>query len=291
MNLAISVVFVYVVLMELLGWLYFRRYILRRPPIGVFNLWDITLMVGGVILVPYLYLALPRWLVATLLGLSLLGIVYFTFEPILPRRWMVWLVAIIFLTLDLGVAQRFGGQSSLFFAINNLLQLLAVIGVANLWAQSGLKARDAAVLGVALSIYDFLFTSVLPLMNALYARLAGLPFAPLVAWPIGFMERGGSFPNLWIGIGLGDLLLAVVFPLVMRKAYGWQAGITALLLALGALGGLLVMPVWGVQIRIFPVMVALGPLMVIQYLYWRRQRGAERTTWQYRQAEPTPGPV
>jgi len=31
----------------------------------------------------------------------------------------------------------------------------------------------------------------------------------------------------------------------------------------------------------FPVMVVLGPLMVLQYGYYRRQRGLERTTWQY----------
>jgi len=28
-------------------------------------------------------------------------------------------------------------------------------------------------------------------------------------------------------------------------------------------------------------MVVLGPLMVLQYGYYRRQRGLERTTWQY----------
>ena len=36
----------------------------------------------------------------------------------------------------------------------------------------------------------------------------------------------------------------------------------------------------------FPVMVVLGPLMVAQYLTWIWQRGTERTTWQYLQAEP-----
>ena len=33
-------------------------------------------------------------------------------------------------------------------------------------------------------------------------------------------------------------------------------------------------------------MVVLGPLMVLQYAYWRRRCGKERTTWQYLQAEP-----
>jgi hypothetical protein len=38
-----------------------------------------------------------------------------------------------------------------------------------------------------------------------------------------------------------------------------------------------------------PAMVALGPLMVAQYLFWARQLGQERTTWQYQQAEPQHG--
>jgi hypothetical protein len=38
-------------------------------------------------------------------------------------------------------------------------------------------------------------------------------------------------------------------------------------------------------VEIFPVMVVLGPLMMLQYAYWRHRR-QERTTWQYLQAEP-----
>ena len=38
-----------------------------------------------------------------------------------------------------------------------------------------------------------------------------------------------------------------------------------------------------------PAMVALGPLMVAQYLFWARRLGTERTTWQYQQAEPRHG--
>ena len=34
------------------------------------------------------------------------------------------------------------------------------------------------------------------------------------------------------------------------------------------------------------LMVVLGPLMVLQYGYWRLRRGRERTTWAYLQSEP-----
>ncbi len=40
------------------------------------------------------------------------------------------------------------------------------------------------------------------------------------------------------------------------------------------------------EIAHLPLMVVLGPLMGLQYLYWRRRRGQERTTWHYLQEEP-----
>jgi hypothetical protein len=39
-------------------------------------------------------------------------------------------------------------------------------------------------------------------------------------------------------------------------------------------------------LALFPVMVVLGPLMVLQYAWWARRRGPERTTRQYLQVEP-----
>jgi hypothetical protein len=258
----------------LLGsWAYFRRYQVSRPPIGVFNLTDIALMVLLIILAPLLYLALPLWLAATLLLLVTLSILYFAWEPVLRARWAIWLAALTLLAVDSGAAFLFGTNQNAFFAVNNIILLLIVVGATNLWAQSGMKARDAALLGVFLALYDFIATSRLPLMGELVARLAGLPLAPLVAW--------SSEHTLW-GIGLGDLLLASVFPLVMRKTFGRPAGLVALLLALAAIGTLLALPLQG----LFPVMVVLGPLLVLQYLYWRRRRGQDRTPWQYLQEEP-----
>jgi hypothetical protein len=39
----------------------------------------------------------------------------------------------------------------------------------------------------------------------------------------------------------------------------------------------------------FPVMTVLGPLMVLQYLWWSRRLGPERTTRAYLLAEPLAG--
>ena len=50
MHAAYYVVMAYVVGSALLGWLYFRRYRITRPPIGVFNLKDVALMLGAMCL-------------------------------------------------------------------------------------------------------------------------------------------------------------------------------------------------------------------------------------------------
>jgi hypothetical protein len=230
-------------------------------------------MIAGILLIPYLYLALPTWLVAGLLGLSALSVIYFCLEAVLPHRWVIWLVVVGLGVSDVAVLSLFGGHNAAFFMVNNGVQILAVVGVTNLWTQSGLKARDTAILGGALVIYDYLFTAQLPLMDDLFRQLDGLPFAPMVAWSPG--------EGQWGAIGLGDLLLATVFPLVMRKAYGTSAGLTALGLILAGLLGVTLIVGSGWWPASFPVMVILGPLMVAQYGYWRWRRGQERTMRQY----------
>jgi len=40
---------------------YFRRYGVARPPLGVLGGGDVAAMLGAVVVVPFLYLALPDW--------------------------------------------------------------------------------------------------------------------------------------------------------------------------------------------------------------------------------------
>ena len=261
------------------AWLYFRRFVVVRPPLGVFNLRDIAMMLGFIILVPFLDLALPLWMVGGLLLVGGLSTLYFTWEPMLHPKWARWLATVALVGIDLAAWLWLGKTSPWWHAVNNVFVVLCVVGITNLWAQSGMKARDAAILAGALALYDLVATALLPLMGDLFIRLAKLPLTPLVAWPIGSAGQ-------WAGIGLGDLLLAAAFPLVMRKAFGRPAGLAAMAIGLGAIAALILGPIWGLHVEIFPVMVVLGPLMVLQYAYWRRRRGVERTTWQYLQAEP-----
>jgi hypothetical protein len=76
-------------------------------------------MIGAIVLVPYLYLAVPPWLEATLLGLGLLTILQVTFEPILPGRWMPWAVTLVLLGANVGAAFVFGAPSPPFQLANN----------------------------------------------------------------------------------------------------------------------------------------------------------------------------
>lgn len=274
-----ALVLLHVLLALLLSWYYFRRYQMIRPPLGVFSLGDVAFMLGSIVLIPYLYLSIPPWIVATLLLVSASSLLYFVFEPVLRVHWAIWAVTLSLVLADLSAAWGIGAQSLTFVIVNNLIQLLSVVGIAVLWVQSGMKARDLTILALALAVYDFIFTTQLPLMGDLFHHLSGLPFAPLVVWPL--VDVGQ-----WLGVGLGDLLLAAAFPLVMRKAFGRFAGWSALLLGLGVLASLLVLPINGVWSSIFPVMIVLGPLMGVQYVYWRRTHGPERTMRQYLLAEP-----
>ena len=272
-HLSSSVVLGCVVCILVGSWEYFRRYQISYPPIGVLNAQDIAIMALLIVLAPLIYLILPLWLMAILLLLVALSILYFTWEPLLQRRWAIWLAALTLLIVDTGAAFLVGTRQNEFFAANDTVLLVMVVGITNLWAQSGMKARDTALLGVLLACYDFIATTPLPLMSDLITRVSSLPLAPLVTW-----SSEHTIPS----IGLGDLLLATVFPLVMRKAFGRPAGLVALVLALAVIGTLLALPLQGG----FPLMVVLGPLMGLQYLYWRRRRGQERTMWQYLLEEP-----
>jgi hypothetical protein len=255
------------------GWGYFRSYTISRPPIGTFNSNDLLFLVLFIILLPFLYLLLPIWLVAGLLLLAALSVLYSTWEPVLRARLAIWLVVLILLVGEGGAAFFLGTAHDGFLVINNLTLIVLIVGISNLWAQSGMKARDAALLGAFLTVYDWIATAQFSLTAELFVRLTDLPLAPLVSWGSG---------STAVGIGLGDVLLATLFPLVMRKAFGRRAGIAAIVIALCAIGTMLALPLKGV----FPTMVVLGPLMTAQYLYWRRRCGQERTTWQYLQEEP-----
>jgi len=150
-----------------------------------------------------------------------------------------------------------------------LRRLATVVGITNLWAQSGMQARAVTLLGAFPIVYDLIATSLTPLMGTLLERLAAQPLGPHLAWPLGHASV--------VAIGVGDVLVTAVFPLVLRRAFGEWAGMVAMGSAIGAMVGLSLLPLSATC----PVMVVLGPLMALQYAVWRWRYGSERTTYQY----------
>ena len=118
---SVIILLLHILLTLLLSWIYFRRYQMPRPPLGVFSLGDIAFMLGGIVLIPYLYLSLPRWIVASLLLLSASSLLYFVFEPVLRLRWAIGAVTLSLVLTDLGVAWGIGAQSLPFIVVNNFV--------------------------------------------------------------------------------------------------------------------------------------------------------------------------
>jgi hypothetical protein len=277
--MATMIVLLHVPIAMALAWYYFRHHTVARPPIGVIDLTDVGVMMVSIVVLPYLYLVAPSWLIAGLLGLGALGLVQITLEPLVQPPWAGWLVTFALVVADGGSAWLLGTASVAHQVINNIVMLIIVVGITNLWVQSGIQARAVALLGGMLTLYDFVSTTQLPLMTELFQRLAGMPFATQVVWP-------GDFSATSSSIGLGDLLFAALFPLVMHKAFGRRAATLAFVLGFSACAGLdAALWLTGTD-RIFPAMVVLGPLMVAQYLFWMHRRRRERATWEYLAAEP-----
>jgi hypothetical protein len=261
------------------GWLYFRRIRMNRPPIGVVNLRDALVLVGPLILMPYLYLALPLIAVTSLLAVIVLTALTMTLEPLVANAPILWLGCLALVGADIAVARAEGVTSAQFLLLNDVTMCAVVIGAASLWAQSGMKAREIAILAAVLTFYDLIATWHLGVMTDVFQRLGQLPLVPVVAWGIGN-------PHTSLRLGLGDLLMLTVAPLVLRKAFGLRAAAVAYGSSVTVVTVLLSLLSAQIITVSIPVMGVLGPMIVVQYWYWRRATGTERSTREYLRAEP-----
>jgi hypothetical protein len=277
MTTPILVVYALFLAAMLVSLAYFRRYRMPQPPLGVMNLWDVALTMVVIILIPHLHLWLPPWANTVFLSLVTASLLYFLLEPVVHARALRWVITLGLVAAGVAAAYLLPGGSVAYVAINDILILLSVVAISNLWAQSGVRARDLVVLALAIAAYDFIFTGRLPVTADLFAQLDNLPFAPLLAWGQG-AERAA--------IGLGDTLMASAFVLALYKAWGRRAaalGFAAmalsfpLLFVLPLLGGLFLTAA-------YPAMVVIAPVQWLVYLFCRRRYGAERTMGEYRAA-------
>lgn len=284
MHVDFSVVLVTALVTIALASVYFRRLQVNRPPVGVVNARDVWILLAGIVAIPYLYLALPLAVVATLLAIATIGILLFTFEPV-ARLGVRLVLAIGATATDIALALTLGTQSNTFLAVNNAVLAIAVIGIANLWAQSGMRAVHVAAMALGLAVYDVIATLGLPLMTDLIERLNDIPLVPFLGW----RAAGDEFL-----LGFGDLLLLALFPLVIRKAFGRRAAAIALAVTALVLSVLLAAVEFGLLGRIVPAMVVLGPVMAALSAVWLRRQGRERTSREYLTADapirPAPAP-
>jgi hypothetical protein len=242
---------------------YLARVTVPRPPVGLFTRSDVAIMIIMLVIMPFAYLALPAAAVAAAFGVIVLTVVWQALSPVTGGR-LAGLTAVLLCAAD-AAAFAAGWQPGMLIA-GDLLIVLTVTGVTNLWAQAGMTPGHAAALAVALACYDMLATGLTGLTASFTSRVDGLPFAPLLA--------AGYHPPVFLG--LGDCLLLVIWPLVAARAYGRAAGWTGALAGVLVLGpGLALMTYVTGRGAGFPLATPLGLVIAAQYLYWRRRRSPE----------------
>lgn len=269
---SIMVVIACVGLILVAGVQYLRRARVDRPPVGVFNFRDVLIVAGALIVIPPLYLAVPLLALAAVFVLLAVAMLHFSLSPLLgASRASRAAVALVF--LDVMFATLFRADVEwMYLLVNNLALAIVVVGVCNLWVQSGIRAGHVAVLACGLALYDVVATLALPLMEDFLDRIQSVPLTPVVAWG----HRSGQ-----VGIGLGDLLLVLVWTLVAEKAFSRRAGLVAGVLGIGCISALFLAFWMDAVNRPLPAMVLLGPAIGLHYLVLARKMEHQRTTGEY----------
>ncbi|MET7462383.1 hypothetical protein [Nonomuraea sp. NPDC005501] len=253
-----------------LAGLFLTRYAIPRPPVGRFVGADIAVMVVALVAMPFAYLHIPVGIVVTVFGVVVFTFAQLTLAPVIGGR----AAAISAGLLCCGdVAAYFAGWTQAVLVLNDVAVLLLVVGAVNLWVQTAITPAQVAALAAALTCYDTLATGLSSLTLDFVTRLDGLPFAPVLA------TRYGADPSI---AGLGDCLMLALWPLVAFRWYGRRAGWTA-----AGIDAVLL----AVMVAAFlsgsgavPLLSILGPLIVVQWLFWRRRPTAAPSRPQVEQA-------
>lgn len=250
---------------------YLRHVVARRPPVGVFNRSDTGALLVGVVVMPFAYLAMPTQVAVPVFGLVIVAIVAVTLGPVFGHSGWAWLVAGALGAADLGLAAVAGSRSPAQLLVNAVLLCVAIVGIANVWVQSGMRGRHLIVVAVALTVYDTVATALFPITFNLFTHLGAGPFAPFLAWWSGIHG---------VIIGLGDLLVATLFVIVVEKGFGSRAAMAAFASVAITIGIMAALAVTDTVRGVAPSMWVLGPVIVAHTAYLTRRR-AERTVAQY----------
>ena len=267
------------------GVVYLRRARVDRPPIGVFNRNDVFIVAAVLVIVPVVYLRLPTVVLAMVFALLSFGMLYFAMTPLVRSRRAAG-IAIALIGSDIALAQvARDSHPWLFNGVNNVALAVMLVGVCNMWVQSGVRARHIAWLGSGIAVYDVAATFGVPMMGELVDRLSSLPLTPMLVWGEGAAA---------VGVGLGDLLLILLWTLVAEKAFSPRAGIAAAALGLSCSFSLFLAFWLDLVNRPLPAMVVLGPAMAIHYRLLVGKAKRERTMGEYLdslESEPRMAPI
>jgi hypothetical protein len=263
--------------------IYLRRVAMPRPPVGRFTGGDIAIMSVMLIVLPAAYLQLPAVAVSAVFGLVLFTAAQTALAPLAGGRAALGIAA---LAVAAEITAKLTGHAHVMLIVNDALIVVAVVGVVNLWAQTGMSAAHVTALAVVLTAYDIAATWLGALTSDFLNKVATEPFLPLLA------VVGGTHPG---GFGLGDCLVLAMWPVVLVKAYGRRPA------WIGAIIGLTVAVIiefafkdhWVGFYAVIPTMAIVGPLIIVQYAVLRRRLGRERRTgdWRAGRAADAPGDV
>jgi hypothetical protein len=255
---------------------YFRRVRLERPAVGRFNGRDVLFLYGFLVVLPVVYLAIPKWAVTSLLALTFVVALSIGFRQLInPTVLWIGIGALVGANIWIGhhmLGTLFGW--TLYWAGISVLVVLAAISVANLYVQGGMQLRHVSYFALGLAVYDGIFTLIWPVTNYLVREFVGFPLYPATGMRIFYNEAV---------IGLGDLLVYGAFIIAAYKAYGRRALRLAWTLVL--VFGTLVPPLSGLLINyidsradiIIPAQMWFGPAAFLGFLWLRKKYGRERT--------------
>lgn len=259
---------------------YFRRVQIERPPIGTFNFRDITILLTVILLLPFLYAALPAWAITCFLCVTFAGSLSFGYRPVL-RPALVWPLIGLLLGANIYESHRMMGTVlgwQVWWFELDILVIAAVVAVANLYIQGGMRLQHVMYFVVGLAVYDLFSVFVVNVTAVLVANFLGQPLDPMFGMRIGVNNYA---------IGIGDLLVYAVFTLACFKAYGKVAARVAVGISIvfGAAGP----PLAGFALLLIdyrgdilvPAQALFAPAAVVAYLWMRRRYGRERTMAEY----------
>jgi hypothetical protein len=259
---------------------YFRRVRLERPAIGTFNGRDITILFAFLVLLPALYLVIPRWVLTIFLILTFVSALAIGYRPVLSPL-ALWLGIGVLVGADLYMGQRMIDTAvnwSFVWLQNSVVVGLAAVAIANLYVQGGMQLKHVAVFASVLGLYDWVFALTSDVTSLLIRAFVNYPLFPAMGFRITYDEAV---------LGLGDLLVFSVFTLAAYKGYG-RVGLR-LALSLVVLVGAVVSSLSGLFFNyidmnfdiLIPVQTWFGPAALLGYLWLRWRYGRERTMQEY----------